>query len=79
MAVYGVNDEEVSTAKQFLERNHPNLQTLHDGGSRVHHIYGCSAIPTVLVIDPEGKIVAHFVGERSEPELISALKQAGMK
>ncbi len=78
VAVFGVNDEEAATAKRFLEKNHPDLQTLHDGGGKVHHIYGCNSIPTVLVINPSGTIVAHFVGERAESELIGALKQAGM-
>ena len=77
LVVYGVNDEDVGTAKKFLEKHHPDLDTLHDSG-KVYRTYGCSSIPTVLVIDPNGKIVAHFVGERSEGELIAALKQAGM-
>ncbi len=76
--VFGVNDEDVATAKHFLEKNHPDLATLHDGGGKVNKMYGTHAIPTVLVIDPTGKIVAHFVGERSENELVAALKQAGM-
>jgi peroxiredoxin/outer membrane lipoprotein-sorting protein len=79
VVVFGVNDEEVSTAKHFLEKNHPDLQTLHDESGKVHHIYGCRAIPTVLVIDPDGKIAAHFIGQRTETELIAALKDAGMK
>jgi thiol-disulfide isomerase/thioredoxin/outer membrane lipoprotein-sorting protein len=79
VAVFGVDDEEVATAKHFLEKNHPDLVTLYDGGGKVHHIYGCRSIPTVLVINPEGKIVAHFVGGRPENELLAALKDAGMK
>ena len=78
VAVLGVNDEESSTAKRFLAQYHPYLETLHDAGGKVHHIYGCNAIPTVLIIDPQGKIVAHYVGERQETELVAALKQAGM-
>lgn len=78
VTVLGVNDEESSTAKRFLAKYHPDLQTLHDAGGKVHHIYGCNAIPTVLIINPEGKIVAHYVGERQETELVAALKQAGM-
>jgi peroxiredoxin/outer membrane lipoprotein-sorting protein len=79
VVVFGVNDEETSTARRFLEKNHPDLQTLHDGGGKVHRTYGCHAIPTVLIINPEGTIVAHFVGERSQTELLAALKDAGMK
>ncbi len=76
--VFGVNDEDTATAKRFLEKYHPDLATLHDGDKKVHKLYGCYAIPTVLVIDPEGKIAAQFVGGRQETELVAALKQAGM-
>lgn len=76
--VFGINDEEVKTAKHFLEQHYPDLATLHDGDGKVHRLYGCFSIPTVLVIDGTGKIVAHFVGERPENELVAALKQAGM-
>ncbi len=76
--VFGINDEEVQTAKRFLEKNHPDLATLHDAQGKVHRLYGCHAIPTVLIIDPAGKVVAHFVGERPESDLVAALKQAGM-
>lgn len=79
VVVYGVNDEETGTAKRFLEKNHPDLQTLHDAGGKVHHTYGWYSIPTVLVINPNGQITAHFVGERSETELVAALRDAGMK
>ena len=78
VVVFGVNDEEMRTVKNFLAKNHPDLATLHDPDRKVHKLYGCRAIPTVLVIDTGGKVVAHFVGERPEGELVAALKQAGM-
>ncbi len=78
VVVFGVNDEEVQTAKRFLDKNHPDLATLHDAQGKVHRLYGCYSIPTVLIIDAAGKVVAHFVGERPESDLVAALKQAGM-
>ncbi|MBV9763486.1 MAG: TlpA family protein disulfide reductase [Acidobacteriaceae bacterium] len=78
VVVFGVNDEDAGTAKHFLDKYHPDLATLHDGDKKVHKLYGCRAIPTVLVIDPQGRIAAHFVGSREETELIAALKGAGM-
>jgi len=77
--VLGINDEDVSTARRFLEKNHPDLETLHDAGRKVHRTYGCNAIPTVIVIDPQGKVVAQFVGQRSEDVLVAALREAGMQ
>lgn len=79
VVVLGINDEDASTARRFLEKNHPDLETLHDGGKKVSRTYGCNAIPTVVVINPQGTIVAHFVGSRSEDVLVAALKQAGLQ
>ncbi len=79
VVVLGINDEDASTARHFLEKNHPDLETLHDGGKKVSRTYGCNAIPTVVVINPEGTVVAHFVGSRSEDVLVAALKQAGLQ
>lgn len=77
--VLGVNNEDAKIARRFLEQHHPDLATLHDEKGKVSRMYSCYAIPTVMVIDGTGKIVAHFVGERSEGELVAALKQAGMQ
>ncbi len=79
VVVLGINNEDQKTARKFLEQHHPDLTTLHDEKAKVERMYGCYAIPTVMVINPSGKIVAHFVGERSENELVAALKQAGMQ
>ena len=77
--VFGINDEDVATAKRFLDKNHPELATLHDPNRKVSKMYAAYAIPTVLVIDPNGTIVGHFVGTREEPELLAALKRAGLQ
>lgn len=77
--ILGINNEDPKTARRFLEQHHPDLATLHDEKAKVQRMYSCYAIPTVMVIDRDGKIVADFVGERSEGELVAALKQAGMR
>ena len=79
VVVFGVNDEDPKTARRFLEQKHPDLATLTDEKGKVHRLYGCYSIPTVMVIDPAGKVVAPFVGERQEGELVAALKQAGLR
>ena len=41
--------------------------------------YKVEGIPTLVVIDREGKIAAHFVGVRTEAVLREALKKAGIQ
>jgi len=79
VVILGVNDEDVVTAKKFLLGSHHDLTTLHDAGRQVTKLYGCYAIPTVFIIDPAGRIAAHYVGGREEPEFMASLRQAGMK
>ena len=79
VVVLGVNDEDAKTARNFLEAHHPDLATLHDAGGKIHRLYGAYSIPTVLVIDRKGTVVAHFVGERQKSDLVTALKRAGME
>jgi peroxiredoxin len=78
LAVLGINDEDSGTVKSFLKKNDYSLPTLVDSKRSVHRIYGARAIPTVVVIDRKGVIVAHFVGSRPETELVAALKTAGL-
>ncbi len=77
--VYGVNNEDARVAKSFLAQHHPDLATLHDDRGKIQRSYGCYSIPTVMVIDRSGTVVAHFIGERQESELVAALKQAGLQ
>ena len=78
VVVLGINDEEAGTVKGFLRKNEYTLTTLMDSKRAVHKMYGARAIPTVIVIDRNGVIKAHYVGARSEQELVAALKTAGL-
>jgi peroxiredoxin len=73
---YGVNDEEASTVKNFVKKNGYEMTVLMDGRRQVHHLYGVTAIPTLLVIDPQGVIRTHFVGGRNEAALRQAIQSA---
>jgi peroxiredoxin len=79
VVIFGINDEDGSKAKHFLETNHNELVTLHDGDRKVARMYSCYSIPTVFIIDPAGRIVGHYVGERDEQEFMASLREAGMK
>jgi peroxiredoxin/outer membrane lipoprotein-sorting protein len=79
VVIFGINDEDSGTVKSFLKKNDYNLTTLMDSKRTVHRMYGASAIPSVIVIDRNGMIKAHYVGSRSEEELVAALKTAGLE
>lgn len=79
LVVLGINDEEPSTVRSFLKKNDFALPVLLDAKQEVHRMYGARAIPTVLVIDRQGVIKAHYVGGRSHEDLVAALKTAGLE
>jgi peroxiredoxin/outer membrane lipoprotein-sorting protein len=78
VVVLGINDEDSSTVKGFLKKNEYTITTLMDSRKNVHRMYGARAIPTVIVIDRGGVIRAHYIGGRTEAELVAALKTAGL-
>ncbi len=71
---YGVNDEEPAAIKKFVGANSYRMPVLLDSRGEVHGRYGVHAIPTLLVIGPDGVIRRHFIGSRAEPVLRQAIQ-----
>ncbi|HEY2933977.1 MAG TPA: redoxin domain-containing protein [Acidobacteriota bacterium] len=79
LIVLGVNDEERQVAEDFVRKNNYTFTNLMDEKNEVNISYRVTSIPMVFIVDREGKIASHFVGARSESELRSGLKQAGIE
>ena len=78
MEVVAISDEPAATVTKFL-KTRAELHGLHvalskDAGAR----FGVSSIPTLVVIDRAGKVVAQFVGEQERETLLKALAKAGL-
>ena len=79
LVVYAVNQGEASeTARTFLDKMHYTTTTLLDQKGEVGREYKVSGIPTLVIIDRDGKIAAHFVGVHTEEQLREGLKKAGL-
>jgi len=76
LVVFGVNDEEAETARQFIQKNGYTFPTLLDEGSELSDQYGVQAIPQTLIIDRDGKVFAHFFGTGEGENLRQAVKIA---
>lgn len=79
LVVLGINDEAAEVASRFMKEQKYTFATLVDVKREVASSYHVNAIPTVVIIDKEGNISAHFVGARSEQVLRKALEKAGIK
>jgi len=64
VAVYGINTERGpdSKIKAFMERLNLSMPVLRDTQAKVLRAYGIRGIPTLVVIDKEGKIREKHVG-----------------
>jgi thiol-disulfide isomerase/thioredoxin len=79
LVTFAVNQGESSEGvRRFLEKNNYGTTTLLDQKSEVGRQYKVSGIPTLVIIDREGKIAAHYVGVRNEETLREGLKKAGL-
>ncbi len=78
LVLYGVDDEGRGVASKYLEKAGLALPTLDDSSERATRLYRVISIPTVFLIDPDGKIVKWINGSRSEEFLRAALKSAGV-
>ena len=74
----GINDEDTKTAKAYTEKHSLSFQTGMDTDKSVHRNYAVRAIPTLVVVDRDGRIAAVLVGRRPEPIIRQSLKAAGL-
>lgn len=76
LVVLGMNDEEVADAKQFVQKHGYTFPTLLDTDSAVSEQYGVTSIPQTLVIDRDGKVIAHYFGTGQEENLRQTVREA---
>ncbi|GIX06711.1 MAG: hypothetical protein KatS3mg115_1114 [Candidatus Poribacteria bacterium] len=79
LVVLGVNNEELPTVQAFYQEHGLTFQTVSDPQNTVFRRYVVRNIPTVLVINREGVVVAHYIGAQTEETLRSALAKAGLE
>jgi peroxiredoxin len=76
--VFGVNDEDRETIRDYIKENGYSFPTLVDEEQEALKLYHVGAIPTTVVIDREGKIASYQVGLSNETELHAVLNRLGI-
>jgi len=77
LVILGVNDEDKGTAKSFAGKAGLTFPTLDDSSQKLHRQYRVNSIPTIFLIDREGKIVRFLKGSRDEESLRKVLQTVG--
>src|SRR5262249_4039286 len=78
LIVVGINDEDPEVAQEFLQDKEFTFSMLVDKDGEVADQYEVDAIPTLVLINREGKIVHREVGLGSERPLLESLKKMGI-
>ena len=78
LAVLTVSDETQPTVTAFLKKNNFTFPAYLDPGGATNKAYNIAAIPTVAIIDKNGKLAAYMVGLSPREAILAALKKAGL-
>jgi len=78
LVVIGINDEAPEAAQEFLDDKDFTFPMLVDAGGEVASAYEVEAIPTLVLIDQEGKTVHRSVGLGNDRDLSESLKRIGI-
>ena len=79
LAVLAISAENKPIVQNFLTQNKYTFPTYLDAGSVANKSYGITGIPTTVVIDRAGNVVAFMVGLNPRENILAALKKAGLK
>ncbi len=78
LQVLAISDEDHGTVTQFISDNHYAFPTYFDA-SAAEKKYQITAIPTTVVIDSQGRLIAYIVGGGQDEAIRTALAKAGVR
>ena len=78
LQVLGVSLDDRQSASSYLSANHYYMNSVIDSSGEIAQRYGVSGIPTMVLLDREGRIAGRAKGFRSEPRLRAALRHVGL-
>jgi peroxiredoxin len=79
LRVFGVNDEDIDTIRDYVAEHEYSFPTLVDSEQQAMNLYRIRGIPTMVVIDREGKIAQYRMVLSRENDLRSWLRKAGIE
>lgn len=79
LVVLGINKEDPEVVRGFYKKNDMTFPTATDAPGDVFEHYGVTGIPTTIIYDRKGKVVAELVGTREEEQFLRLLRKAGLR
>jgi peroxiredoxin/outer membrane lipoprotein-sorting protein len=79
LKIFGVNDEDVETIRNYVSEYEYSFPTLVDEQQQAISLYRIRGIPTMVIIDRNGKIAHYRIGLSRESDLRAWIKEAGIE
>ena len=79
LVVLGINAEPERRSRPFFEQQGYRFPSLVDLGARVSRQYFVGSLPTLVIIDREGKIDSYLVGLQPDEHLRARLARVGIR
>jgi thiol-disulfide isomerase/thioredoxin len=76
LEIWGISGEKSDHVKEWMLRQPRRLQTVIDRWGQTSKRYRVQGIPSLVVIDRDGKIVSYYLGNQSEQSLHDAIDLA---
>jgi len=73
---WAISSEESSVLKRWSLEQPPGLQILVDTDGKVEDRFEVQAMPALVIIGRDGKILSYYEGPQSEQSLRSVIEQA---
>ncbi len=79
LVVLGVNAEPERRSRPFFEQQGYRFPSLVDRGAQVSQRYFVGSLPTLVIIDREGKIASYLIGLHPDKRLRAELRKVGIR
>ena len=79
VCVLGVDDEDASKVRPFIEQQGISYPILLDPGRKVNESFQIEGIPKTFIYDRESKIVAQSIDMRTQKQFLEMLGKAGLQ
>jgi thiol-disulfide isomerase/thioredoxin len=76
--VLAISDEAPKAISSFLKRQTYTVPAYVDAGGKVESQFKITGIPTIVVIDKDGKLVSFSVGLQDPSNVMASIKKAGL-
>jgi peroxiredoxin/outer membrane lipoprotein-sorting protein len=79
LVAFGVNGEDQANVRHYLEEKRIDLPVLMDSSRTLRRLYGCQAVPTLIVVNRQGIVTKDYVGFLDEDDLLAGLESGGLQ